>query len=125
MNSVQLTTFKRSSCALLFAGFCLLLLAPMGAQAKPADYFPPPDAQGGWRTLKDAAAIRKLAGMEVHFNPDLEAKLSRMAVAQPKRWYRKRWSGCWVMTNGFCERLRRAWPLRIGANLLSTATSAK
>jgi predicted transcriptional regulator len=25
---------------------------------------------------------RKLAGMEVHFNPDLEAKLSRMAAAQ-------------------------------------------
>ena len=25
---------------------------------------------------------RKLAGMEVHLNPDLEAKLSRMAAAQ-------------------------------------------
>src|SRR5690349_11903970 len=31
---------------------------------KPADYFPPPDSEGGWRTLKDAASIRRLAGMD-------------------------------------------------------------
>src|SRR5207237_8063444 len=30
------------------------------------DYFPPPDAQGGWRTLKNAAEIRKVAGMDLH-----------------------------------------------------------
>src|SRR5688500_11043597 len=29
------------------------------------DYFPPPDSQGGWRTLKDSAAIRKTAGMDL------------------------------------------------------------
>ena len=29
------------------------------------DYFPKPDSAGGWRTLKDAAAIRKTAGMDV------------------------------------------------------------
>src|SRR6476620_9720689 len=29
-----------------------------------ADYFPPPDADGGWRTLKSPAEIRKLAGMD-------------------------------------------------------------
>ncbi len=29
------------------------------------DYFPPPDTQGGWRTLKDAAQIRKVAGMDL------------------------------------------------------------
>ena len=28
------------------------------------EYFPPPDSTGGWRTLKDAASIRRLAGME-------------------------------------------------------------
>ena len=28
------------------------------------DYFPKPDSAGGWRTLKDAAAIRKTAGMD-------------------------------------------------------------
>ncbi|HVW85003.1 MAG TPA: serine hydrolase [Bryobacteraceae bacterium] len=30
-----------------------------------ADYYPPPDAQGGWRTLKDPAEIQKIAGMDV------------------------------------------------------------
>ena len=29
------------------------------------DYFPKPDSAGGWRTLKDAAAIRKTAGMDL------------------------------------------------------------
>jgi CubicO group peptidase (beta-lactamase class C family) len=28
-------------------------------------YFPPPDTQGGWRTLKDAAQIRETAGMDL------------------------------------------------------------
>ena len=32
---------------------------------KPApDYFPPPDSQGGWRTVLDAAATRRHAGMD-------------------------------------------------------------
>ena len=29
------------------------------------DYFPKPDSAGGWRTLKDAAAIRRTAGIDV------------------------------------------------------------
>jgi CubicO group peptidase (beta-lactamase class C family) len=29
------------------------------------EYFPPPDEQGGWRTLGDAAAVRKVTGMDV------------------------------------------------------------
>ena len=29
-----------------------------------ADYFPPPDSAGGWRTLPDAASIRKTAGID-------------------------------------------------------------
>lgn len=29
-----------------------------------AEYFPPPDSQGGWRTLKEAGAILRLAGMD-------------------------------------------------------------
>jgi CubicO group peptidase (beta-lactamase class C family) len=29
-----------------------------------ADYFPPPDSDGGWRTLKDPKQIRELAGMD-------------------------------------------------------------
>jgi len=31
---------------------------------EPAIYFPPPDAAGGWRTLKDADEIRRVAGMD-------------------------------------------------------------
>lgn len=39
----------------------LALLAPaLLAQ----EYFPPPDSAGGWRTLKDAAQIRKTGGMD-------------------------------------------------------------
>ncbi len=30
-----------------------------------ADYFPPPDSQGGWRTLEGAKAIRQRAGMDL------------------------------------------------------------
>ena len=38
----------------------LLILAPVSAQ-----YFPPPDSAGGWRTAKDAADIRRKAGLDV------------------------------------------------------------
>src|SRR2546421_12822227 len=34
-----------------------------------ADYFPPPDSAGGWRTTKDAAQARELAAMDL---PKLE-----------------------------------------------------
>ena len=40
----------------------------MGAPApfvRGAEYFPPPDSAGGWRTLKDAASIRARAGMDL------------------------------------------------------------
>ncbi len=30
------------------------------------EYFPPPDTAGGWRTLKDPAQIRKVAGIELY-----------------------------------------------------------
>ena len=30
------------------------------------DYFPPPDSEGGWRTLHDAKEIREKAGMDLH-----------------------------------------------------------
>lgn len=43
----------------------IVLNQPILSAAKPDDYFPPPDSQGGWRTLKDAASIRKLAGMDL------------------------------------------------------------
>jgi CubicO group peptidase (beta-lactamase class C family) len=42
----------------------VLLLSTLGS-IYGQDYFPPPDSQGGWRTLKDAAQIRKTAGMDL------------------------------------------------------------
>jgi CubicO group peptidase (beta-lactamase class C family) len=42
---------------------CAAWLAPGQSQEK--GYFPPPDANGGWRTLTGAAKIRDLAGMDV------------------------------------------------------------
>src|SRR4051812_13885309 len=45
-----------------------LLVALLPTAASPAfrdNYFPPPDSQGGWRTLTDAKSIRKLAGMDL------------------------------------------------------------
>ncbi len=42
----------------------LLVFTPQAA-LKAGDYFPPPDAQGGWRTLKDPAKIRAVAGIDV------------------------------------------------------------
>ncbi|MEO8425489.1 MAG: serine hydrolase [Verrucomicrobiota bacterium] len=41
----------------------LVLTALRVVQA--ADYFPPPDSEGGWRTLKDAAQIRESSGMDL------------------------------------------------------------
>jgi CubicO group peptidase (beta-lactamase class C family) len=40
----------------------VLLVATVSAHA--ADYFPPPDSDGGWRTLKEPAEIREKAGMD-------------------------------------------------------------
>lgn len=40
----------------------LLLIASL---AGAADYYPPPDAKGGWRTLKDPAKIKKVTGIDV------------------------------------------------------------
>lgn len=42
----------------------VLLLSTLGS-IYGQDYFPPPDSQGGWRTLKDAVQIRKAAGMDL------------------------------------------------------------
>ncbi len=42
-----------------------MLSLPAISSAKSAEYFPPPDSAGGWRTLQDAASIRKLAGMDL------------------------------------------------------------
>src|SRR5215510_14056353 len=41
----------------------LVILALLSSTLRADEYFPPPDSQGGWRTLNDAAQIRQLAGM--------------------------------------------------------------
>jgi CubicO group peptidase (beta-lactamase class C family) len=46
------------------ASSALLLCLPL-ASAGGDDYFPPPDTAGGWRTLTDAAKVRKLAGIDL------------------------------------------------------------
>jgi len=47
----------------LCALFLVLFIASPAIHA--AEYFPPPDRDGGWRTLKDAAQVRELAGMNL------------------------------------------------------------
>ncbi|MCU1262438.1 MAG: Beta-lactamase [Bryobacterales bacterium] len=47
-------------CAMKVLAFLVIGLWTAGA----ADYYPPPDAQGGWRTLAKADDIQQLAGME-------------------------------------------------------------
>jgi CubicO group peptidase (beta-lactamase class C family) len=42
----------------------LLIAILFSAPARAADYFPPPDNEGGWRTLTDTKQIRDLAGMD-------------------------------------------------------------
>jgi CubicO group peptidase (beta-lactamase class C family) len=39
--------------------------AALCVSALAADYFPPPDSEGGWRTLKTAQEIREKAGMDL------------------------------------------------------------
>jgi len=41
------------------------LAARNGSGSQHQHYFPPPDSEGGWRTLTDPAKIRKVAGIDV------------------------------------------------------------
>ncbi len=53
-----------------FTGAFVIAVAPLAvsllsaAVAHAAEYFPPPDIAGGWRTLNDPTQIRDLAGMD-------------------------------------------------------------
>jgi CubicO group peptidase (beta-lactamase class C family) len=50
----------------LFSCFLFPALSmALAASALAADYFPPPDAEGGWRALKTAEEIRGKAGMDL------------------------------------------------------------
>lgn len=50
---------------MLAAGATLALPLPTLARTNAADYFPPPDKEGGWRTLTDKAEMRKRANMDL------------------------------------------------------------
>ena len=41
-----------------------ILLASCARVTDAADYFPPPESVGGWRTLDSAEDIRRIAGMD-------------------------------------------------------------
>ncbi len=44
--------------------FALLLVLSTACVSFAGDYYPPPDAKGGWRTLKDADKILKMTGID-------------------------------------------------------------
>lgn len=48
---------------------------PSDADRSASDYFPPPESEGGWRTLDDPAAIRRVAGMDPEKLDELRAWL--------------------------------------------------
>src|SRR5690348_11053070 len=49
----------------LLSLFAILMLSGTTALVQSGDYFPPPDSQGGWRTLTNTADIRRLAGLDL------------------------------------------------------------
>jgi CubicO group peptidase (beta-lactamase class C family) len=53
---------RRTYCLIVSAVLFLANVAPAKAEQT---YFPPPDSQGGWRTLKDAKEIREKAGLDL------------------------------------------------------------
>ena len=59
---------------LLLAGLTRLSTVVASA-ADPAEYFPPPESKGGWRTLDKSEEIRRIAGMDPAKLDDLKAWL--------------------------------------------------
>src|SRR5258708_21541587 len=55
---------RKMPARLCLAGVILFFAACGFANVQAADYFPPPDSEGGWRTLTDPAQVRDLAGMD-------------------------------------------------------------
>ncbi len=43
---------------------CLVVAHGLALGAMADDYYPPADKDGGWRTLKDSSAVRKIGGMD-------------------------------------------------------------
>ncbi len=53
----------------------------LGQRAEKTVYFPPPESAGGWRVLRDAEKIRRVAGMD----PQKLAELERWLVQSDRR----------------------------------------
>jgi CubicO group peptidase (beta-lactamase class C family) len=51
--------------AFLAAALGAAVRPSFAANGKSVEYFPPPDSEGGWRTLTDAPRLRKVAGMRL------------------------------------------------------------
>jgi hypothetical protein len=49
---------------LTFVTTALIALSVFAQPLHAADYFPPPDSDGGWRTLKEPQQVRELAGID-------------------------------------------------------------
>jgi len=61
---------------------CLLALSAVrSAAAEAADYFPPPESQGGWRKVEQPGEVSRLAGMD----PDKLAGLRQWLLDSDKR----------------------------------------
>jgi len=65
----------------LIALLTAVLKAVSAAAAESADYFPPPESQGGWRRMEEPAEIRRLAGMD----PEKLAALKQWLLDSDKR----------------------------------------
>lgn len=56
-------------------------LQRLATQGRDDDYFPPPESQGGWRTIADPASIERLAGMK----PDALQELREWLLQSDQR----------------------------------------
>src|SRR6185503_20169500 len=77
--SFSVTMFKPGGILLVVSLWALSVVRP--AAAAMSDYFPPPESQGGWRTLETPEDIRRLAGAD----PDKLAGLKQWLLDSDER----------------------------------------
>ena len=64
-SRLDITPLKGESMLRIYL-FVLCILTVVTPSLRAEDYFPPPDSAGGWRTTKDAAQTKELAGMDLY-----------------------------------------------------------
>src|SRR5688572_2767174 len=77
-------TFRLLALSTLLAPAQFFAATPSGstsAAAKPGQYFPVPESQGGWRMLEQPKEIQRTGGM----NPDKLAELRQWLLASDQR----------------------------------------